>query len=384
MVNKSKKLINSQSNNKKLSRKTSKKKSSSKKSPSKSPSKSPPKSRSTSKTKSRSKTKYITIMDKQVTNLIIIGSGPAAYTAAIYAARANLEPILLEGKLDDNLTPGGQLTTTTDIENFPGFPDAINGYDLVENMKNQAVKFGTKVFSETVKEVDLSTQYKFKLITTDNKEYICSALIIATGATAKTMEFPGSKTYWMNGISACAVCDGAIPIFRNQPLAVIGGGDSALEEATFLTRFASMVYIIHRRNELRASKIMQNRALKNPKITFIWDTEVLEAHGKHENDKKWLNKLILKNNKTNIISELHVTGLFYGIGHTPASKFLNGQLATDQDGYIITKPGTTQTSIKGVFAAGDVQDRIWRQAITAAGTGCMAALEAEHYLVNHS
>jgi len=354
-------------NNKKGSRKTSKKRISHKTSRNK-----------TSKNQNK-------IMETQVKKLIIIGSGPAAYTAAIYAARANLEPLLLEGNMDDGLTIGGQLTTTTDIENYPGFPDAINGYDLVENMKNQAIKFGTIVIGETVKEVNLSTIRKFRLITTNNKEYVAECIIIATGATAKTMEFPGSKTYWMKGISACAVCDGAIPMFRNKPLAVIGGGDSALEEATFLTRYASMVYVIHRRNELRASKIMQTRAFKNPKIMFIWDTEVIEAHGselkeKENSHNKWINRLILRNNKTNKISELAIGGLFFGIGHTPASGFLNGQVNIDEDGYIITQPGTTRTSVKGVFAAGDVQDRVWKQAITSSASGCIAALEAEKFL----
>ena len=242
----------------------------------------------------------------------------------------------------------------------------------------QSARFGTSIYSETVNRVDLSTR-PFKVFT-DEKEVEADSLIISTGAVAKRLDFPGSHEgpggYWNKGISACAVCDGAAPLFRNKPLAVIGGGDTAMEEANFLTKYGSHVYIIHRRNEFRASKIMRERALANPKISVIWDSVVLEAQG--ENGA--LSMLKVKNLKTNDVTDLPANGLFFAIGHEPASKFLEGQVATDDDGYIITKPGTVETSVPGVFACGDVQDKKWRQAITAAGTGCMAALSAEHFL----
>ena len=249
---------------------------------------------------------------------------------------------------------------------------------VVPPRRAQSAKFGTSIFSETVTRVDLSKR-PFKVFT-DEKEVDADTVIIATGAVAKRLDFPGAHEgpggYWNKGISACAVCDGAAPLFRNKPLAVIGGGDTAMEEANFLTKYGSHVYIIHRRKEFRASKIMRERALANPKISVIWDSAVVEALG----EGGVLTTLKVKNVLTGDVTDLPANGLFFAIGHEPASKFLDGQLATDADGYIITKPGTSDTSIPGVFACGDVQDKKWRQAITAAGTGCMAALSAEHFL----
>ncbi|KAK4733294.1 hypothetical protein R3W88_007555 [Solanum pinnatisectum] len=315
--------------------------------------------------------------DIQKTKVCIIGSGPAAHTAAIYAARAELKPILFEGWMANDIAPGGQLTTTSDVENFPGFPEGLAGGELMDRCRAQSVRFGTQIFTETVSNVDFSAT-PFKVMS-DERTVLADTVIIATGAVAKRLEFPGSgdgaNGYWNRGISACAVCDGAAPIFRNKPLAVIGGGDSAMEEATFLTKYGSKVYIIHRRDEFRASKIMRNRALSNPKIEVIWNSAVVEAYG-----EKSLGGLKVENVVTGEVSDLEVSGLFFAIGHEPATKFLDGQLQLDAERYVATVPGTTKTGVRGVFAAGDVQDKKYRQAITAAGSGCMAALDAEHYL----
>uniref|UniRef100_A0A1D1YGX5 Thioredoxin reductase n=1 Tax=Anthurium amnicola TaxID=1678845 RepID=A0A1D1YGX5_9ARAE len=309
------------------------------------------------------------------TRLCIIGSGPAAHTAAIYAARAELKPILFEGWMANDIAAGGQLTTTSDVENFPGFPEGIQGLDLTDRFRAQSERFGTKIITETVASVDLSSR-PFKVVS-DATTVFSDAVVVATGAVARRLKFPGADEFWNRGISACAVCDGAAPIFRNRPIAVLGGGDSAMEEANFLTKYGSKVYIIHRRDAFRASKIMQARAMENPKIEVLWNTVVAEAYG---TEKGSLGGLKLKNVVTGETTDLQVSGLFFAIGHEPATKFLNGQLELDSDGYVVTKPGTTQTSVMGVFAAGDVQDKKYRQAITAAGTGCMAALDAEHYL----
>lgn len=308
-----------------------------------------------------------------VEKVVIIGSGPAAHTAAIYLARASMQPMLFEGFMAGGIAAGGQLTTTTEVENFPGFPEGIDGTELTTRFRAQSERFGTRILTETVESVDLSKR-PFHIRSTE-REVWAETIVIATGATAKRLGIPGEEKFWQRGISACAVCDGALPIYRNKVLAVIGGGDTAVEEATHLTKFASQVLLIHRRDTLRASKIMQQRLLADPKVRPVWDTVVEEALG----DKN-LHTLRVKNVKTGVVSNLEVGGLFYAIGHVPNTSFLGGQLSLDESGYIVTKPGTTQTSVEGVFAAGDVQDRVWRQAITAAGTGCMAALEAERFI----
>lgn len=304
--------------------------------------------------------------------LIIIGSGPAGYTAAIYAARANLEPILFEGFYSG--PAGGQLMTTTEVENYPGFPEGITGPELVEAFRKQAIRFGTQIIAEDVDSVDLSKHP----YTVHGKKtrYHADALIISTGANAKRLEIPGAGEgeFWQKGVTACAVCDGAAPIFRNQPLFVIGGGDSAVEEATFLTKFGSRVYIVHRRDRLRASKIMQERAFNNPKLEIIWDSAVIHVGG-----DTVVRNVTIQNLLTGKETVHEAGGLFFAIGHTPNTAFLNGQVELLPNGYIKVFKGT-QTSVEGVFAAGDVQDFEYRQAITAAGTGCMAALEAEKWL----
>ncbi len=307
-------------------------------------------------------------------SVVIIGSGPAGHTAAIYAARANLKPVMFEGFMAGGVAAGGQLTTTTEIENFPGFPTGISGPELMFQMRDQSVNSGTTIRTETIESADLSKR-PFVLTVEGGETIEAESVIIATGATARRMGLPGEDTYWQKGISACAVCDGALPFFRDVPLMVIGGGDSAIEEAVHLTKFGSKVYLVHRRDEFRASKAMQKRAFDNEKIEIIWDTVPLETIGENT-----LTHVLVKNVKTEEETKMEVKGLFYAIGHTPNTGFLNGQVDTHSTGYIITEAGTTKTSIPGVFAAGDVQDSTYRQAITSAGTGCMAALEAEHFL----
>ena len=301
-------------------------------------------------------------------NLIIIGSGPAGLTAAIYAARANLNPIVFEG-----VQPGGQLTITTDVENYPGFPEGIMGPELMDSFRKQAQRFGAETFYKNVDKVDLS-QSPFK-ITVGEEVYLTDSIVIATGATAKLLGLESESKLMGHGVSACATCDGFF--FKDKEVVVVGGGDSAMEEATFLTKFASKVTIIHRKEEFRASKIMQKRVFDNPKIDILWNHEVVEMIG--EPDKGGLEKAILKNKEGKLV-EFNCDGLFLAIGHRPNSDFLNNQLKTDEVGYIITKPDSTETSIKGVFACGDIQDTVYRQAITAAGSGCMAAIEVEKLL----
>ncbi len=306
-----------------------------------------------------------------VHNVIIIGSGPAGFTAAIYAARANLRPVLFEGLLAGG-QPGGQLMLTTEVENFPGFPKGIMGPEMMQLFREQAERFGTQLIREDVSKVDFSKK-PFKL-TAGDKDYFAKTVIISTGASANWLNIPSEKALQGYGVSACATCDGFF--FKNKEVVVVGGGDSALEEAHFLTRFASKVTIVHRRDELRASKIMQDRAKNNPKIDFIWNSGV-EAI-KDPSAKK-VTGIVLKNLVTGEISEKKCDGVFVAIGHTPNSQVFKGQIGLDPKGYILVKDGT-HTNIPGVFACGDVQDHKYRQAITAAGSGCMAALDAERFL----
>ena len=309
-------------------------------------------------------------MDKKSHHrVLILGSGAAGLTAAIYAARANLEPVVIEGS-----QPGGQLTITTDVENFPGFPKGILGPELMEEFKKQAERFGTKMIFGDVTAVDLKKR-PFEL-SAGKDLYTCDALIVATGATAKLLGIPSEKVLMGYGVSACATCDGFF--FKDKDVVVVGGGDTAMEEALFLTKFANKVDVVHRRNELRASKIMQDRAEKNPKISFIWDTAIDEIVGDPKNGG--VIGVKLKNVNTGKVQDYKTDGVFIAIGREPNTKFFKGQLETDEFGYLVTKSGSTKTNVPGVFACGDVQDRVYRQAITAAGTGCMAAIDAERYL----
>ncbi|KAJ3373986.1 thioredoxin-disulfide reductase [Kappamyces sp. JEL0680] len=309
----------------------------------------------------------------------IIGSG---HTAAIYLARANMDPVMYEGFLAAGIAAGGQLTTTTEVENFPGFPDGLSGPELMDHMKAQSTKFGTKVISETISKVDLSTK-PFRLWREGQEDeagtITADAIVVATGATAKRMFIEGEDIFWQAGISACAVCDGAVPIFRKKPLAVVGGGDSACEEAQFLTKYASKVYMLVRRDKLRASKVMADRAMKNPNIEILWNRVPIKATG-----DRLLKGLELKDTVSGAISTLEVNGLFYAIGHKPNTDLFGSQLHLDETGYVRTYPHngvpSSYTSVEGVFACGDVQDHTYRQAVTAAGSGCVAAIDCERWL----
>lgn len=305
--------------------------------------------------------------------LVIIGSGPAGFTAAIYAARANLTPLMYEGFFSG--PAGGQLMTTTDVENFPGFPEGITGPELMDACKKQAQRFGTQIVTEDVKKVDLSS-YPYKVYGSKT-EVLAESLIIATGATAKRLDIPGTGEgeFWQKGVTACAVCDGAMPIFRDKDLYVIGGGDTAVEEATFLTKYGRKVFIVHRRDTLRASKIMADHAMKHPKIEILWNHVLTRVEG-----GSVVESVALQDVKTQKEVKREAAGVFFAIGHQPNTTFLEGQLQTDDQGYLIVKSQSTCTNIEGVFAAGDVQDKIYRQAVSAAGSGCMAALDAERWL----
>jgi thioredoxin reductase (NADPH) len=309
-------------------------------------------------------------MTSKHAKLIVLGSGPAGYTAAIYAARAMLKPVVIQGG-----QPGGQMTITTDVENYPGFADVIQGPWLMEQMQAQAVHVGTEIVMDHIVKVDLARR-PFRLEGDSGDVYTCDALIIATGAQARWLGLPSEETFKGHGVSACATCDGFF--FKGKQVAVIGGGNTAVEEALFLTNFASKVTLVHRRNSFRAERIMQDRLFKNPKIEVVWDSVLAEVNGT-DNPKK-VTGVALKNVKTGKVSQLPVDGVFVAIGHVPATDLFKGQLEMKDTGYLVTAPDSTHTSIPGVFAAGDVKDEIFRQAVTAAGMGCMAALEAERYL----
>jgi thioredoxin reductase (NADPH) len=305
----------------------------------------------------------------EVRDVIVIGSGPAGYTAALYAARAQLKPLVFEG----SVTAGGALMQTTEVENFPGFPDAIMGPELMDLLRKQAERFGAELIADDVTEVDLTAEPK--VIKTDSETYLARTVIVATGSAHRNLDVPGEQELAGHGVSYCATCDGFF--FRGHDIAVVGGGDSALEEAMFLTRFGKSVTVIHRRDSLRATKIMQERAFANPGIKFLWDSVVTEVLGP---DK--LTGLRIKSTKDGTEHVLPVTGLFVAIGHDPRSELFTGQLATDEEGYLLVEQPSTRTAIEGVFASGDVVDRTYRQAITAAGTGCAAALDAERWLAS--
>lgn len=303
------------------------------------------------------------------TKLLIVGSGPAGYTAAIYAGRADLSPVMLAG-----LQFGGQLMLTTDVENYPGFPEGVSGPELMELLQKQAERFGTRVIAEDATRIDLS-QRPFRVVS-DEHSFEADALIIATGASAKWLGIESEKRLMNRGVSACATCDGAL--FRGKPMAVVGGGDTALEEALFLTRYATKVSLIHRRDRLRASKIMQDRALANPKIEFVWNAEVDEVIG-----QEFVTGVRVRDVRSGEKREIPIEALFVAIGHKPNTDLLRGQLALDAVGYVEVERGTSRTSVAGVFACGDATDPVYRQAITAAGTGCMAAIDAERWLAEH-
>lgn len=312
-------------------------------------------------------------MSRHESKVLIIGSGPAGYTAAIYAARANLKPILVKG-----IQPGGQLTITTEVENYPGFADPVQGPELMVAMMEQANNCGAEMFEDTIVEVDTSKR-PFVAIGDSGTEYVGDTLIICTGASAKWLGLASEEKFMGYGVSACATCDGFF--YREKPVAVIGGGNTAVEEALFLTNFASKVTLVHRRDALRSEKVLQDRALAHPKIEVLWDSVLDEVVG--DSNPPGVTGAKIKNVKTGEISDLTVDGVFIAIGHNPNTDLFKGKLELDEEGFIITKAGTTQTSVEGIYAAGDVQDKIYRQAVTAAGTGCMAALEIERFLGEH-
>ena len=308
-------------------------------------------------------------------NLVIVGSGPAGYTAAIYAARANLQPLLLTG-FEKGGIPGGQLMTTTFVENFPGFPNGVQGPELMDLIKAQAVRWGTKLIEEDAISIDLSKR-PFSIVTS-TQTIKASSLIISTGASANRLGLKNEKLFWSKGISACAICDGATPQFRNEELAVVGGGDSACEEAEYLTKYGSHVHLLVRSKKLKASAAMADRVKANSNITIHWETELLDVMG-----NEWLEKLKVKRNKHNEVDEILAKGLFYAIGHTPNTSLFTNQIEKDSKGYLLTKPGRPETSLEGVYAAGDVADSEWRQGVTAAASGCKAALAAERWLAQN-
>ncbi len=304
--------------------------------------------------------------EQKVEKVLIIGSGPAGLTAAIYTARASLEPLMIEGE-----QPGGQLMTTTEVENFPGFPEGITGPELMDITRKQAARFGTRFEYGTVDKVDFSSRPL--RVWVGQKEYRAHAVIVATGATARLLGLPSEKTFWGKGVSACATCDGAF--FKGLDTAIVGGGDTAMEEALFLTRYSPKVYVIHRRDRFRASKIMAERVMSHPKIEVVWDSEVAEVKG-----DKLVKQLVVRNLKSGENRTLNVEGLFIAIGHKPNTDVFKGILDMNETGYLVTKPDCTYTNVEGVFACGDVQDHVYRQAVSAAGTGCMAAIDAERWL----
>jgi len=308
----------------------------------------------------------------EIKKVVIIGSGPAGLTAALYTARANLEPLVYEG-----MQPGGQLTITTEVENFPGFENGIMGPELMEIMRKQAKRFGAELISKEIISVDFSKR-PFKLVDSSKNEVLAESVIIATGAKARLLGLPSEKEYMGYGVSACATCDGFF--YRGLKVLVVGGGDTAMEEANFLTKFASEVVIVHRRNEFRASKIMQDKVKANKKISFLLDSVIEEVIGETKDGKKYVTGAKIKNVKTGEISEVKCDGIFIAIGHEPNTSMFKDYIDLDQNGFIITKPKSTATNIPGVFACGDVQDNYYRQAISAAGTGCMAAIDAERFI----